>query len=110
MENVNVKLKNCYKPVMEYKDISKMVLMMQTVVMQAKPKVMSLISKYMAYSYLWKEDRDHEVQHIIDSDPVITEIQAIWRRYGELEDEITNIPYIHRAGPLEVHTDGELYK
>ncbi|CAG7714181.1 unnamed protein product [Allacma fusca] len=105
MDNVNSKLKNCYKPVMEYKDISKMVLMMQTVVMQAKPKVSSLINKYMAYQYLWKEDRDDEVQQIIDSDPVITEIQAIWRRYGELEEDITNIPASHRAGPLQVHTE-----
>ena len=101
----NSKLYNCYKPVMDYKDISKMLIMMQGVVMQAKQKVYHTTVKYMNYSFLWKEDKELEAAAIMDEDPVITEIQAIWRSYTELEHDILEINKTHRAGPLEMSTE-----
>lgn len=104
LENLNSRLKNSYKPVMDYKDISKMVLMMQTVVLQAKQTVQNLIYQYSQYNFLWKETRDEEIKDILETDPVITEVEAIMRSYRELEDEIEAIAPSHRVGPLEVLT------
>lgn len=102
MDNVNSKLKNCFKHVMEHKDVSKLVLMMQTVVVQAKPRVQLIMSQYMHYQFLWKETRDEEVMQKTSAHPIITEIEAIMRTYKELDDEIEGIAVSHRAGPLEV--------
>lgn len=104
LENLNSRLKNCYKPVMDYKDISKMVLMMQTVVLQAKPTAQTLITQYMQYNFLWKETRDLEIRSILDKDPVITEVDALMRSYTDLEDEIEAIVPSHRVGPLDILT------
>jgi len=104
IENLNAKLKNCFKPVMDYKDISKMVLMMQTVVTQAKPRISALIQKYMNYAYLWKDEREIEIKDFVDSQPVITEVEALMRKYNSIEDEINDLVSSHRIGPLDVHT------
>jgi len=105
VENQNARLKNCFKPVMEYKDISKMILIMQTAVVQSKQKVQSLISGYQSkYCFLWKETRDDEIKEILDADPVITEIEAIMRGYKELEQEVEDIPATNRVGPMDVLT------
>ena len=105
LDGPNSKLYNCYKPVMDYKDISKMLIMMQGVVMQAKQKVYYTTVKYMNYSFLWKEDKELETAVIMDQDPVITEIQSTWKHYIELENEIHEINKTHRAGPLEMSTE-----
>ncbi len=102
VENLNAKLKNCFKPVMDYKDISKMVLMMQNVVTQAKPKIVQLVLKYMTYSYLWRDEREIEIKDFIDGQPVITETEAVMRKYNAVEDEINDIPVTQRVGPLDV--------
>lgn len=68
-----------------------MVLMMQTVVLQSKQKTQNLITQYQDYSFLWKETRDEEVKAIIDSNPVITEVESNVRGYKDLEEEIEAI-------------------
>ncbi|ODM96104.1 Dynein heavy chain 5, axonemal [Orchesella cincta] len=104
VDNLNARLKNCFKPVMEHKDVSKLVLMMQTVVQQAKPRVQTIISQYMHYNFLWKDTREDEVEAVVATDPVITEIEAIMRTYKELDEEIDAIPQSHRAGPMDILT------
>lgn len=96
LENLNSKLKNCHKPVMDYKDIGKMVVVMQTVVTQAKPKISTLIFKYMGYSYLWRNDRDDEIKEFVNEAPAITEVQAVMRKYNSLIDEIQEISPSHK--------------
>jgi dynein heavy chain len=105
MDTRNARLKNCFKPVMDYKDISKMVLIMQTAVLQCKQKIQALILQYQSkYNFLWKDTRDDEIKEILDGDPVITEIEAIMRGYRELEEEVEAIVAVHRVGPMDVLT------
>jgi len=76
--------------------------MMQTVVMQAKPKITALIHKYMVYAYLWRDEREIEIKDFIDSQPVITETEAVMRKYNALDDELAEIPDTQRVGPMDV--------
>jgi len=96
MENLNSKLKNCYKPVMDYKDISKMVVIMQSCVMQGKNKITATIHKYMNYSYLWRQDREEELKDFIKESPAITEVAAVMRKYNDVINDIENITPSHR--------------
>lgn len=102
LNSVNARLKNCFKHVMEHKDISKIVQMMQNSVLQAKTRIQTIITQYMHYHFLWKDSRDDDVAARISATPVITEIEAIMRTYKELGDQIEGEQESHRAGPLEV--------
>jgi len=104
VDTLNPRLKNCLKNVMEYKDISKMILMMQTAVLQAKPKVHNLLNQYQGFGYLWKDTRNDELRNLVASDAAITEIQAVMRSYNDLETDIEKVTKSHRAGPLEIRT------
>lgn len=104
IESVNEKLKNCFKPVIDYKGISKMVLLMQSVVTQSKPKVNQIITDSMKYDYLWSETREDEIKKILENDLSITEVEALMRTYKALDDEINGLPATYRVGPLDITT------
>lgn len=65
-----------------------------------------LIQSYGRFSHLWAEDRVHQVQEFVDSNPLNVIVKDMLNKYQSNTDEVENLPARHIIGSIQIDMSG----
>ncbi|XP_046400520.1 dynein axonemal heavy chain 8 [Ischnura elegans] len=93
-----------YRSVADHKETVRCVMMLQGLITSLRSDVDLLCKKYLAYSYLWAEDREDQVKKFVEGKPIVDFVLEEFRKYEDLVEEINSLPSSHTVGPLIIQT------
>ncbi|KAG5868053.1 hypothetical protein JTB14_022256 [Gonioctena quinquepunctata] len=96
------KASNYFKIISENKEIVRIFMSLQGVMYLVQPDVISLLEKYLEYSYLWAEERDKQIEEFCDRNPLIVEISEMFQQYDARAEFIKQLPEFHNVGPIQI--------
>uniref|UniRef100_A0A8C5X2W6 Dynein axonemal heavy chain 5 n=1 Tax=Malurus cyaneus samueli TaxID=2593467 RepID=A0A8C5X2W6_9PASS len=96
-----VALKPLDKQILEHKDVNKVVIQLNTIMLSLKTKALALLKIFSEFSGLWKEN----VKEFIDTKPTMAEFQSQIRYFSRLEMQIRELPNNCALQSVEVATE-----
>ncbi|KAL3320549.1 Dynein heavy chain 8, axonemal [Cichlidogyrus casuarinus] len=88
------------KIISEHKEVTKIVIQLNTVMNSFKDDISRLLNEFSAYSELWQKDASAQVAEFMAENPILSEFNAKLRSFVDLEASISGIPNTHRVGAL----------
>ncbi|XP_071768037.1 dynein axonemal heavy chain 8-like [Centroberyx gerrardi] len=95
---------NFYQSVAEHKDISKLVVVLNTAFNSLRRQASDLLKQFHPFKVIWAEDRDLKVKEFMDSNPYLTEIKSEIQHYASFEQDIDDIQPIITLWSIELST------
>ncbi|XP_017775151.1 PREDICTED: dynein heavy chain 8, axonemal [Nicrophorus vespilloides] len=93
---------NYYQTVSEHKEIVRLFMGLQGAMYLLKPDVLKLLESYLAYAYLWAEDREDQINEFCEMKPLVVEIAEKFKSYDERGNKINALPEFHNIGAVQV--------
>ncbi|KAI4504021.1 hypothetical protein M0802_000492 [Mischocyttarus mexicanus] len=110
-KNINFKgdtkrdLKNYYQIISDHKEVIRITMGLQGIILMLKDDITALGNSYLKYSYIWDENKEQIIQKFVESEPIIQEIKEKFVKYENLFTEIQNLPDLHIVGPIEIRME-----
>ncbi|XP_022239106.1 dynein heavy chain 8, axonemal-like [Limulus polyphemus] len=96
---------NYYKIISDNKDISKIVMMLNSAITSIRKEVKDIITTYDEYETLWKGNKEEKIKEFMAQDPPLAEIKVLMLYYEDIEITICDIPPSVSTGVVEVFTE-----
>ncbi|KAM6444422.1 dynein axonemal heavy chain 5-like [Rhynochetos jubatus] len=87
-----VPLKPLDKQIIEHKDVNKMVIRLNTIILSLKDKASDLLNSFSEFSGIWNKDPEEKVREFIDTKPTMAEFQTQIGYFSQLEMQIRELP------------------
>ncbi|KAI4493643.1 hypothetical protein M0804_001819 [Polistes exclamans] len=110
-KNINFKedtkrdLKNYYHIISDHKEVIRITMGLQGIILMLKDDITALGNSYLKYSYIWDENKEQIIHKFVESEPIIQEIKEKFVEYENLFTEIQNLPDLHIVGPIEIRME-----
>ncbi|XP_054621741.1 dynein axonemal heavy chain 5 isoform X3 [Dunckerocampus dactyliophorus] len=98
-------LKPLDRQLAEHKDVSRLVMQLNTVVSSLKSATVDMLSDLTDFSTLWHQDPEKEVQTFLRSEPSLTEFSSQISFYSRLELQISELPTFYTVGSILFDTE-----
>ncbi|XP_068050765.1 dynein axonemal heavy chain 5-like isoform X2 [Anomalospiza imberbis] len=100
-----VALKPLDKQIIEHKDVNKVVIQLNTIILSLKTEALVLLKTFSEFSDIWNKDPEEKVKEFIDSKPTMAEFQSQIRYFSQLEMQIRELPNHCALQSVEVATE-----
>ncbi|OWK63012.1 Dynein heavy chain 5, axonemal [Lonchura striata] len=100
-----VALKPLDKQIIEHKDVNKVVIQLNTIILSLKTEALALLKTFSEFSDIWNKDPEEKVKEFIDSKPTMAEFQSQIRYFSQLEMQIRELPNHYALQSVEVATE-----
>ncbi|XP_008293860.1 dynein heavy chain 5, axonemal [Stegastes partitus] len=107
-EDVQVKpavLRPLDRQLAEHRDVSKLLVLLGSVVSALKAAAAEALSQLTGLSALWDQDPEQQLQDFLRRDPSLQEFSAHVCCYSKLEEQIAELPAFLTVGPVLLDTD-----
>ncbi|XP_047042441.1 dynein axonemal heavy chain 8-like [Helicoverpa zea] len=98
-------VRSYFRMVSEHKDIVRSVMALQGMMYMYKPDIEKLLTGYKRFSYLWAEDRVHQVKEFVDLNPLNVQIKDMFYKYEAQTEEVLNLPERHIIGSIQINLE-----
>ncbi|XP_063254241.1 dynein axonemal heavy chain 5-like isoform X1 [Prinia subflava] len=100
-----VALKPLDKQITEHKDVNKVVIQLNTIILSLKHEALVLLKNFSEFSDIWNKDPEEKVKEFIDTKPTMAEFQSQIRYFSQLEMQIRELPNHCALQSVEVATE-----
>ncbi|KAF4790048.1 hypothetical protein TURU_143619 [Turdus rufiventris] len=100
-----VALKPLDKQIIEHKDVNKVVIQLNTIILSLKTEAQVLLKSFSEFSDIWNKDPEEKVKEFIDTKPTMTEFQSQIRYFSQLQVRIRELPNHCALQTVEVATE-----
>ncbi|XP_023777498.1 dynein heavy chain 5, axonemal-like isoform X4 [Cyanistes caeruleus] len=100
-----VALKPLDKQIIEHKDVNKVVIQLNTIILSLKTEALVLLKTFSEFSDIWNKDPEEKVKEFIDNKPTMAEFQSQIRYFSQLEMKIRELPNHCALQSVEVATE-----
>ncbi|XP_064287158.1 dynein axonemal heavy chain 5-like isoform X3 [Passer domesticus] len=100
-----VALKPLDKQIIEHKDVNKVVMQLNTIILSLKSEALVLLKTFSEFSDIWNKDPEEKVKEFIDTKPTMAEFQSQIRYFSQLEMQIRELPNHCALQSVEVATE-----
>ncbi|KAF7401630.1 hypothetical protein HZH68_007450 [Vespula germanica] len=104
-ENAIKNFKNYYSIISDHKEVIRITMGLQGIILMLKDDITTLGNSYLRYSYIWDENKEQIIREFVESEPITQEIKEKFLEYENLLTEIQNLPNIHTVGPIEIRME-----
>ncbi|KAL2308160.1 hypothetical protein Nmel_001164 [Mimus melanotis] len=104
-------LKPLDKQIIEHKDVNKVVIQLNTIILSLKTEALVLLKNFFEFSDIWNKvnymlnDPEEKVKEFIDTKPTMAEFQSQIRYFSRLEMQIRELPNHCALQSVEVATE-----
>ncbi|KOB76400.1 Uncharacterized protein OBRU01_03864 [Operophtera brumata] len=98
-------LRSYFRMVSEHKDVVRAVMALQGMMYMFKPDIEKLLKTYGKFANVWAEDRVHQIQNFVDSNPLNVIVGDMLKTYEAKTEEILRIPERHIIGSIQINMD-----
>ncbi|XP_021242639.1 dynein heavy chain 5, axonemal-like isoform X7 [Numida meleagris] len=85
-------LKPLDKQIIEHKDINKVVIQLNTVILSLRTRASDLLNSFSEFSGIWNKDPEEKVKEFIETKPTMAEFQTQIGYFSQLELQIRELP------------------
>ncbi|XP_040552361.1 dynein axonemal heavy chain 5 isoform X2 [Gallus gallus] len=85
-------LKPLDKQIIEHKDVNKVVIQLNTVILSLKARASDLLNSFSEFSSIWNKDPEEKVKEFIETKPTMAEFQTQIGYFSQLELQIRELP------------------
>ncbi|RMC15722.1 hypothetical protein DUI87_07925 [Hirundo rustica rustica] len=100
-----VALKPLDKQIIEHKDVNKVVIQLNTIILSLKTEALVLLKTFSEFSDIWNKDPEEKVKEFIDTKPTMSEFQSQIRYFSQLEMQIRELPNHCALQSVQVATE-----
>ncbi|XP_039566951.1 dynein heavy chain 5, axonemal-like [Passer montanus] len=100
-----VALKPLDKQIIEHKDVNKVVMQLNTIILSLKSEALVLLKTFSEFSDIWNKDPEEKVKEFLDTKPTMAEFQSQIRYFSQLEMQIRELPNHCALQSVEVATE-----
>jgi dynein heavy chain len=93
------------KLILEHKDISKVVMQLNSIITTNRLEVNELLTNFTSYEDLWQKEPQDVVAEFVETIPIVSDYETRLHYYKSLEEQINELPSSHHVGPLLLLTD-----
>ncbi|XP_051465193.1 dynein axonemal heavy chain 5-like [Apus apus] len=100
-----VTLKPLDKQIIEHKDVNKVVMQLNTIILSLKMEASDLLNSFSEFSGIWSKDPEENMREFIDTKPTMAEFQTQIRYFSQLELQIRELPNHCVLEPVDITTE-----
>ncbi|XP_034335195.2 dynein axonemal heavy chain 5 isoform X1 [Magallana gigas] len=101
----NSMIKPLHKIIAEHKDVTKIVIQLNSIITQNKMEAQEVLDIFTKDSHLWDKEPEATVKEFMTTNPILTEIEAQIRYYQKLETEKEEMQPSYRVGATLLSTE-----
>ncbi|KAG2458608.1 DYH5 protein, partial [Polypterus senegalus] len=98
-------LKTLDKQLSEHKDISKVVIQLNSIVSSLKADAVDVLDNFSQFSSLWNQEPNDKVKEFVQTNPSLSEFSAHISSYTKLETQINDLPQFYTLGSVQLQTE-----